>query len=136
MTCFTPNSVTITLILIIRLWCGFVNSTPNTTIDKEVCSGGTYLAGDPYTNSVAYVLDEVMINTPYSPGYQYGVFSPFLNSPALGFGGCAQFLSPLECSSCMVAAFNEVLKRCCGYVSGAVILTDCSIGYKDIEPDL
>ncbi|CAI9108361.1 OLC1v1007934C1 [Oldenlandia corymbosa var. corymbosa] len=131
MVSLTPIFFTKTLV-IIWLWGGLVSGSPNTQVFQEECSQAFYPAIDPYGISVTYILNDVMKNTPNSQPYDYSVSGlPPVN--AYGFGSCAPALSNSDCSTCMTAAYTEIVNRCGGHISGKVLLKDCSIGYmKDV----
>ncbi|CAI9108369.1 OLC1v1007942C1 [Oldenlandia corymbosa var. corymbosa] len=133
MTSLAPKFAIGALMLIIGLWCSVVRGSPNTGVISDLCSSAKYPGDDPHLNSIVFVLNDVMMQTPNSkPEYNY--FDVFgYPSPAFGYGSCTWSLSASDCSTCMIAAFNEI-QDCPDGTFAEIILQDCSIAYRTDAP--
>ncbi|KAI3742725.1 hypothetical protein L1987_60419 [Smallanthus sonchifolius] len=110
--------------------CKVVQSAPNTNAISILCNSGTYTRGDPFTISLAYVLDELIKVTPSQQGYNYQNISPYPNAFAYGHATCNQNLTVTDCKTCLDAAEVNMLSACNNSIGARAVLNDCSIRYE------
>nr|XP_043610102.1 antifungal protein ginkbilobin-like protein [Erigeron canadensis] len=115
--------------LFIRVFgiCRIVESAPNTNVASVLCNSGIYTKGDPFTISLAYVLDELPKVTPYQQGYDYRNISPYPNAFAYGHASCNQNLTSMDCKTCLDAAEVHMLDICSYRIGARAVLNDCAI---------
>ncbi|MFS7987478.1 putative Gnk2-like domain-containing protein [Helianthus anomalus] len=107
-----------------------VQSAPNTNVISVLCNSGTYTKGDPFTISLAYILDELTNVTPSQKGYNYQNISPYPNAFAYGHASCNQNLTSTDCKTCLDAAEVNMLSGCIDAIGARATLNDCSIRYE------
>ena len=109
-----------------------VISSPNTTVISVLCNTNQYTRGDPFTISLAYVLNDLVENTPSSKGRDYYDISPFPNAFAYGHAACSinLNLTAADCSGCLLAAIAQLNATCGMRIGARAILADCSIRYE------
>ncbi|KAL7600195.1 hypothetical protein Lser_V15G27322 [Lactuca serriola] len=117
--------------LLIRLFgiCKFVRSAPNTNVTSVLCNSGVYTGGDPFTISLAYVLDELKRVTPSQEGYDYRDISPYPNAFAYGHASCNQNLTSMDCKTCLDAAEIQMLTSCNNRIGARAVLNDCATSF-------
>ncbi|XP_073152604.1 antifungal protein ginkbilobin-like protein [Henckelia pumila] len=127
------HSLTIFIIMGLLLATTFscVESEPNTSVQTLICNGDTYPPGDPFGDSVAYVLADLMNVTPSQQGYDYYAVSPYPTAVAYGHATCSQKLANSECANCMATARGTVSTICGGHIGGQVEMVDCGMSYRD-----
>ncbi|KAK9068993.1 hypothetical protein SSX86_013109 [Deinandra increscens subsp. villosa] len=130
------NFLPIKTLIITQLLLGFfgicevVKSEPDTNITSVLCNSGTYTRGDPFTISLAYVLDELPKITPLKRGYDYRNISPYPNAFAYGHGSCNRNVTATDCKTCLDAAEVDMLSSCENRIGGRAVLVDCSVRYE------
>lgn len=125
------KSLIITILLIGLLSiCKVVQSAPNTDVTSVLCNSGVYTHGDPFTISLAYVLDELPKVTPSQQGYDYKNISPYPNAFAYGHASCNQSLTATDCKTCLDAAEVHMLDTCNNRIGARATLHDCAIRYE------
>lgn len=105
------------------------NSTPDTTTQYLACNTNTYSPDDPYANSVAYVLADLMNVTP-NHGYDYYTQSPSAEAVSYGHGTCNTALSYNDCADCVEAARDALTSNCANRIGGTVNMVDCTMRYE------
>ena len=125
------KSLIITILLIGSLdICKVVQSAPNTDVTRVLCNSGVYTKGDPFTISLAYILDELPKVTPSQQGYDYKNISPYPNAFAYGHASCNQSLTATDCKTCLDAAEVNMLDTCNNRIGARATLHDCAIRYE------
>nr|GEV39508.1 aluminum-activated malate transporter 13-like [Tanacetum cinerariifolium] len=84
--------------------CKVVQSAPNTNVTSVLCNSGVYTKGDPFTISLAYILDELPKVTPSQKG--------------------------TDCKTCLDAAEVHMLDTCNNRIGARATLNDCAIRYE------
>lgn len=109
-----------------------VISTPNTTVISILCNGSSYTSGDPFSISLAYVLNDLVKSTPASKGREYYNISPFPNAFAYGYAACGTStnVKGTDCSICLLAAIAQLNTTCSMRIGARAILADCNIRYE------
>ncbi|KAL5701756.1 hypothetical protein ACHQM5_027064 [Ranunculus cassubicifolius] len=107
-----------------------VSGIPNTNITTVLCNSGIFTMGDPFTASLAYVLDDLEAVTPSWKKYNYFNISPYPNAFAYGHGRCNTTLTGADCSSCLRAARKALLSSCPSRIGSRSVLYDCTIRYE------
>ncbi|KAI6698748.1 hypothetical protein NL676_018867 [Syzygium grande] len=79
----------------------FVRGDPDVTQVNKICNGNVYASGDPYANSVSYVLEDMATVTANHPGYDYYTQSPYAEATAYGHAVCSTTLSFTDCATCV-----------------------------------
>ncbi|CAI9115585.1 OLC1v1016520C1 [Oldenlandia corymbosa var. corymbosa] len=128
--------VTTTLLLMVALLCScstVANSDPDTDINSEGCSPATYSDDDPYGDVVNEALHEVLSVTPHDPKF---VHNTIINGDVdnghfnvFAHGDCNANLSADDCTTCMEAAYNDIITLCNNHFGGIIGMVDCSIYY-------
>uniref|UniRef100_A0A803NRF4 Gnk2-homologous domain-containing protein n=1 Tax=Cannabis sativa TaxID=3483 RepID=A0A803NRF4_CANSA len=107
-----------------------VTSLPNTEVTTVLCNSGQYTAGDPFATSLAYVLEELLRDTPKHKNYDVYNISPFPNAFAYGHGSCNKNLTSSDCVACLGAAKTAMLGSCQNRIGARAVLHDCAIRYE------
>ncbi|GMN48776.1 hypothetical protein TIFTF001_017950 [Ficus carica] len=107
-----------------------VISTPNTNVTTVLCNTGTYTGGDPFATSLAYVLDDLLTNTPTRKNCDFYNISPYPNAFAHGHGSCNKNLTSLDCAACLGAAKTAMGGQCQSRIGARAVLYDCAIRYE------
>ncbi|KAL8213986.1 hypothetical protein R6Q57_003435 [Mikania cordata] len=131
---FLPIKSLIITGLLIRLF-GISKSAPNTSVISVLCNSGSYTKGDPFTISLAYVLDELTKVTPSKQGYNYQNISPYPNAFTYGHASCNQNLTSTDCKTCLDASKVNMLGACNNRIGARAVLNDCSIRYEQYPFD-
>ncbi|KAK4408061.1 hypothetical protein Sango_0387100 [Sesamum angolense] len=108
-----------------------VKSDPDTSVNSIICNTQYYSGDDPFGNSVAYVLADLMNVAPSQQPYDYYTVSPYPTSPAYGHATCSQALANSACANCLASARGTVSSACAGSVGGQVGMVDCSMRYEN-----
>ncbi|KAL4588212.1 hypothetical protein LXL04_001094 [Taraxacum kok-saghyz] len=129
---FLPTKALFITGLLIGLFgiCKVVKSAPNTNVTSVLCNSGIYTGGDPFTISLAYVLDELKSVTPSREGYDYRNISPYPNAFAYGHASCNQNLTGTDCKTCLDAAETHMLDTCKNRIGARAVLNDCATRYE------
>ncbi|KAF7847467.1 hypothetical protein BT93_L2940 [Corymbia citriodora subsp. variegata] len=126
----TPSRVTIMLMLSL-LMSNVVKGAPHTGIVSWACNSGSYSSGDPYPNSVAYVLEDMATVTLNDANYNYYTASPYPTATAYGHAVCSQALSYSDCGICMSSVKSQILAICPDGLGAQVELEDCRMRYEN-----
>ncbi|KAM3383731.1 hypothetical protein ACQJBY_008415 [Aegilops geniculata] len=106
------------------------SGAPNTAPLSVLCNGAVYGAGDPFAESLAYVLADLLAATPQSRARDAYSISPYPNAFAYGHAACRAGLSGADCASCLGSAVSQ-MNATCGHAVGArAVLVDCSVRYE------
>lgn len=105
-------------------------SRPDTTVQLVLCNGQVYSTGDPFSDSLAYVISDLESETPSSVSYSYYSISPYPNAFAYGHAACSRNLTGSDCGSCLGAAKTSMLGSCQNRIGARSVLRDCSIRYE------
>ncbi|KAG8370718.1 hypothetical protein BUALT_Bualt13G0012400 [Buddleja alternifolia] len=135
---FHATMITITLVigLLATTFFPVAKSDPNTNVDTIACNINTYAENDPFGDSVAYVLADLMNVAPSQQGYNYYTVSPYPTSVAYGHATCSQSLANSECANCLATARGTVSSSCASRVGGQVALVDCGMRFYQIKFEL
>ncbi|KAJ9543209.1 hypothetical protein OSB04_022916 [Centaurea solstitialis] len=128
---FLPSKISIIARSLIGFFVIFkvVQAAPNTNITSVLC--GIYTKGDPFTVSLAYVLDELKRVTPSEQGrYDYHSISPYPNAFAYGHALCNRNLTSTDCRTCLDVAEVDMLDTCNSRIGARAVLNDCGIRYE------
>ncbi|KAI6698733.1 hypothetical protein NL676_018852 [Syzygium grande] len=79
----TPSRVAIMLVGSL-LMCYAAQGAPDTSKVYRACNAGTYSSGDPYADSVAYVLADMETVSPNHMNYDYYTTSPYPTAAIFG----------------------------------------------------
>ncbi|KAF4347363.1 hypothetical protein G4B88_029589 [Cannabis sativa] len=109
-----------------------VTSLPNTEVTTVLCNSGQYTAGDPFATSLAYVIEELLRDTPKHKNYDVYNISPFPNAFAYGHGSCNKNLTSSDCVACLGAAKTAMLGSCQNRIGARAVLHDCAISILEI----
>ncbi|KAI3668214.1 hypothetical protein L6452_43291 [Arctium lappa] len=108
-----------------------VQTAPDTNITSVLCNSGVYTRGDPFTISLAYVLDELKRVTPSQQGHHdYHSISPYPNAFAYGHASCNRSLTGTDCKTCLDVAEVDMLDTCNNRIGARAVLKDCAIRYE------
>ncbi|KAL5984464.1 hypothetical protein ACLOJK_018569 [Asimina triloba] len=125
------SHVEISMILaVIVCWGSMIAAVPNTNVTSILCNVGEYTRGDPFAVSLAYVLSDLVEQTPSSKGHDYSNISPFPNAFAYGHASCGGTISDGDCATCLSIASKNMTDACGSRIGGRAILYDCSIRYE------
>uniref|UniRef100_A0A453AV40 Gnk2-homologous domain-containing protein n=3 Tax=Triticinae TaxID=1648030 RepID=A0A453AV40_AEGTS len=106
------------------------SGAPNTAPLSVLCNGAVYGAGDPFAESLAYVLADLLAATPQSRARDAYTISPYPNAFAYGHAACRAGLTGVDCASCLGSAVSQ-MNATCGHAVGArAVLVDCSVRYE------
>lgn len=119
------------MLLGLLLMLNFVQGDPDTSIQDKICNGNVYGSGDPYANSVSYVLEDMATVTANHPGYDYHTQSPYPEATAYGHAVCSAALSFTDCATCVSAAKSKILDLCPNSIGVQMWLTDCNMRYEN-----
>ncbi|KAL2535378.1 Antifungal protein ginkbilobin-2 [Forsythia ovata] len=111
--------------------CYTVKSEPNTSVSGLTCNGNSYAEGDPFGNSVTYVLFDLMNVTPSQQGFDYRATSPYSTAVAYGHATCNQALSNNDCANCLISAKATLDSYCSGRIGGQTELVDCAMRFEN-----
>jgi hypothetical protein len=89
------------------------SGAPNTTPLSVRCNGAVYGAGDPFAESLAYVLADLLAATPSSRARDAYSISPYPNAFAYGHAACGGAgLTAADCATCLGSAgLSEAAER-------------------------
>lgn len=118
-------------LLVLLLVFNFVRGQLDTTVVNRICNGNFYGSGDPYANSVSYVLEDMMTVTANHPAYDYYAQSPFVEATAYGHAVCSTSLSFTDCGTCMSSARSHILRDCPNSIGVQMQLKDCRMRYEN-----
>lgn len=110
--------------------CTVAGAAPNTTLEQVLCNGNAYTAGDPFSESLEYVMSDLESVTPSKQGYDYYDISPYPNAFAYGHATCNKNLTTSDCSSCLGASATSLFLNCERRIGGRCALRDCSVRYE------
>uniref|UniRef100_A0ACD5WRL7 Uncharacterized protein n=1 Tax=Avena sativa TaxID=4498 RepID=A0ACD5WRL7_AVESA len=106
------------------------SGAPNTTPLSVLCNGAVYGPGDPFAESLAYVLSDLLAATPSSPSHDAYSISPYPNAFAYGHAACSGVLASADCATCLGSAVGQ-MNTTCGHAVGArAVLVDCRVRYE------
>ncbi|CAI9781163.1 unnamed protein product [Fraxinus pennsylvanica] len=133
MTSFVPKTSLIVSALLLGLLglCHTVKGGPNTSINVLGCNVNSYAEGDPFGNSVTYVLFDLMNVTPSQQGFDYRATSPYSTAVAYGHATCSRALSNNDCANCLVSAKATLESNCGGRIGGQTKLVDCTMRFEN-----
>ncbi|KAL0418752.1 UNVERIFIED_CONTAM: hypothetical protein Sradi_1288700 [Sesamum radiatum] len=123
--------ITCLMIIMATATLSVVKNDPDTSINSIICNTQYYSGDDPFGNSVAYVVADLMNVAPSQQPYDYYTVSPYPTSPAYGHATCSQALANSECANCLASARGTVSSACAGSVGGQVGMVDCSMRYEN-----
>ncbi|KAK4441679.1 hypothetical protein Salat_0502800 [Sesamum alatum] len=106
-------------------------SEPNTNVNLLWCNENGYAEEDPYANSVAYVLADLMNVTPSRQAFDYSTLSPYATAVSYGHATCNTALSNNDCANCLAAGKASVSSGCLNSVGGRVEMVDCAMRYEN-----
>ncbi|KAL3753256.1 hypothetical protein ACJRO7_000622 [Eucalyptus globulus] len=109
----------------------FVRGDPDTTLINKICNGNVYGSGDPYANSVSYILEDMATVTANHPGYDYYTNSPYAEATAYGHAVCNAVLSFTDCGTCVSSAKIQILYNCPNSIGVQMQLQDCRMRYEN-----
>ncbi|KAI3439440.1 Leucyl-tRNA synthetase [Psidium guajava] len=94
-----------------------------------------YPPGNPFGDSVAHLLEDLVTVTPSSNReyYDYYTSSGYLTSAASGHALCNTLLENLDCVICLVASKGRVLNDCREKIGVKCMLRDCMISYENYQ---
>lgn len=132
---FPPNTRALaTLILVIGFlgcFCCFVMGQPNLGLTNKICNGEHYPLGDPFGDSLDYVFEDMMNNTP-KQGYNYYSMSPYSNNAiAYGHATCNGAISYDDCVLCLGSIKVYISSGCYRSIGAQVSFVDCSMRYEN-----
>jgi hypothetical protein len=106
-------------------------AAPNTEALSVLCNGASYGAGDPFAASLAYVLSELVSETPAPAGARdfYNI-SPYPTAFAYGHAACRPALAEGDCAACLRSAVSQMGATCGRSVGARAVLVDCSVRYE------
>nr|XP_051190523.1 uncharacterized protein LOC127303855 [Lolium perenne] len=89
------------------------SGAPNTTPLSVRCNGAVYGAGDPFAESLAYVLADLLAATPSSRARDAYSISPYPNAFAYGHAACGGAgPTAADCATCLGSAgLGEAAER-------------------------
>lgn len=119
----------ITLLLLL-LAASPAQAAPNTAPRSVLCNGATYGPGDPFAESLAYVLSELLSATPARAGHDFYDISPYPTAFAYGHASCGAALTAADCESCLGSAASQMNATCGHSVGARAVLVDCSVRYE------
>ncbi|XP_051212252.1 antifungal protein ginkbilobin-like protein [Lolium perenne] len=104
---------------------------PNTTPLSVRCNGAVYGAGDPFAESLAYVLADLLAATPSSRARDAYSISPYPNAFAYGHAKCGGAgLTAADCATCLGSAVGRMNTTCHHAVGARAVLVDCRVRYE------
>lgn len=112
------------------LFCNIVTSTPDTNITSVLCNADVYTTGDPFGQSLSYILNDIETTTPTYKNYFYYNISPYPNAFAYGHAYCNTNLTTPDCTTCLAAAKIAMLGTCQSRIGARGVLHDCSVRYE------
>ncbi|RCV10435.1 hypothetical protein SETIT_2G112100v2 [Setaria italica] len=125
-------SITLSLLLLLLLLVASPRgaaAAPNTEALSVLCNGATYGAGDPFAASLAYVLSELVSETPAAHGGFYDI-SPYPAAFAYGHAACRPSTAAADCAACLRSAVSQMGATCGRSVGARAVLVDCSVRYE------
>ncbi|KAK3444735.1 hypothetical protein EUGRSUZ_A00826 [Eucalyptus grandis] len=126
----SPSRVAIMLMLS-PLMFNVAKGATHTGIVYWACNTGSYSSGDPYANSLAYLLEHMVTVTSNHANYNYSTASPYPTAIAYGHVICSQALSYSDCGICMSFVKSQILAICPDSLGAQVKLEDCRTRYKN-----
>lgn len=122
---------TLAIYILGLLWFGFmVEGEPNTSFLRGSCSSATYQRGDPYMNSLQFVLQDLAKKTSTLRGYECYTKSPYPEAPSYGHAKCNTALAYTDCDACMSILVKQITDRCNQSVGAELVLQDCQMRYE------
>ncbi|XP_030455937.1 antifungal protein ginkbilobin-like protein [Syzygium oleosum] len=122
--------VALTLLALLFVFT-FVRGDPDVTQVNKICNGNVYASGDPYANSVSYVLEDMATVTANHPGYDYYTQSPYAEATAYGHAVCSTTLSFTDCATCVSFAKSCIVDECGMSMGVQMQLQDCRMRYEN-----
>ncbi|PIA30830.1 hypothetical protein AQUCO_05400139v1 [Aquilegia coerulea] len=120
----------VAVIVVVLAMSKMANSVPNTNISLVLCNSGIFTKGDPFTMSLAYVLEDLENSTPSQKGYNYYNISPYPNAFAYGHARCNSTLVTADCTTCLRASKQALFSTCPSRIGSRSVLYDCSMRYE------
>ncbi|OWM77898.1 hypothetical protein CDL15_Pgr018467 [Punica granatum] len=125
----------VTVITFLLIFTINARSLPDTTVQLVLCNSQAYSRGDPFGNSLTYVISDLELKTASMKDYNYYDISPYPNAFAYGHATCNQNLTSLDCGTCLDAAKSAMLGTCQDRIGARSVLRDCSIRYEQYPFD-
>ncbi|XP_056172639.1 antifungal protein ginkbilobin-like protein [Syzygium oleosum] len=126
----TPSRVAIMLMLSLLMF-NVVKGAPRAGIVNWACNIDSYSGGNPYANSMAYVLEDMVTVTPNHANYDYSIVSPYPTAAAYGHAACSQALSYSDCGICISSVKSQILAICPNSLGAQMELEDCRMRYEN-----
>ncbi|KAF5195327.1 Antifungal protein ginkbilobin-like protein [Thalictrum thalictroides] len=120
----------IAVLLAVLVMSNIASSVPNTNIRSVLCNSGIFTKGDPFTISLAYVLDDLENFTTSQKGYDYYNISPYPNAFSYGHARCNSTLITADCTTCLRASKQALFSSCPSRIGARSVLYDCSMRYE------
>ncbi|KAL3753264.1 hypothetical protein ACJRO7_000630 [Eucalyptus globulus] len=89
------------------------------------------MSDDPYANSMAYILKDMVTVTPSDVDYDYSTTSPYTAAAAYGHATCSQAVSYSDCGICMGSIKSQILAICPNSLGLQAKLEHCRIRYEN-----
>nr|GMC82026.1 antifungal protein ginkbilobin-2-like [Ipomoea batatas] len=100
---------------------------PNLGLTNKICNGEHYPLGDLFGDSLDYVFEDMMNNTP-KQGYNYYSMSPYSNNAiAYGHATCNGAISYDDCVLCLGSIKVYISSGCYRSIGAQVSFVDCSM---------
>ncbi|PIN03058.1 hypothetical protein CDL12_24414 [Handroanthus impetiginosus] len=125
------NTMVISSLIVLMGLISVARSEPNTNVNLLWCNDNSYSQEDPYGNSVAYVLADLMNVTPTQQGFDYHTVSLYAEAVSYGHATCNTALSNNDCANCLVSAKASVNDVCANRIGGRVEMVDCTMRYEN-----
>lgn len=109
---------------------GIARAGPSTGVVSWRCNGNSYESGDPFSYSLANVLNNMVTVTLNHPGSDYYTVSPRPVSIAYRHAACNPGLSSSICVTCIMSARDQMLNDCPTRAGAQVVLYDCKMRYE------
>ncbi|PKA65021.1 Antifungal protein ginkbilobin-2 [Apostasia shenzhenica] len=103
---------------------------PDTGFVEALCNVASFTAGDPFTESLSYVLADLVTVASARAGHDYYNISPYPNAFAYGHASCSGNLTAGDCADCLHAAVRAVSSACPMKIGGRAVLRDCAVRYE------
>ncbi|XP_047065002.1 antifungal protein ginkbilobin-like protein [Lolium rigidum] len=122
----TNNQLLIAVALLLLLSTPLAASgAPNSTPLSVRCNGAVYGVRDPFAESLAYVLADLLAATPSSRARDAYSISPYPNAFAYGHAKCGGAVT-----SCLGSAVGRMNTTCHRAVGARAVLVDCRVRYE------
>ncbi|XP_057794460.1 antifungal protein ginkbilobin-like protein [Salvia miltiorrhiza] len=119
-----------TIVVIMGVLLG-AESSPNTNINEWRCNADSYSETDAYADNVAYVVTDLVNQTPSTSVYYYLTQSPSNTAICYGQAICNVALSNNDCFNCLLAAATNIMTICKDKIGGMLEMVDCTIRYEN-----